>query len=212
MSVDITRRTGHETLTPEELALYHAIMAYRAGLGLAPIPLSADLTATAGKHVADTRGNIWPQAPDHALLHDWSDARYHGPRGSPEAMWFAPRRLGTGYDDPGYEIAGAGYADGAAALAGWQGSPAHDAILTSTGRWAGMDFSAIGIGVETRPGPGDFAGRIYYVWFGEARDPDGPEIRGTAGADVLRGTGFGDRMLGWGGGDRISGGAGLAAE
>ncbi len=56
---DIYARNAQDRLTLGELDLYHRIMAYRAEEGLDAIPLSAALTTTAGRHVADTRDNIW---------------------------------------------------------------------------------------------------------------------------------------------------------
>ena len=79
MAVDVYRRTKHDTLTLEELRLYHGITAYRAERGLDPLPLSKALTATAGRHVLDTRENIWRadlDLPGGATLHSWSDAFY----------------------------------------------------------------------------------------------------------------------------------------
>ena len=51
--------TDHDGTSAEELELYHLIMDYRASLGLDPIPLSNALSITAGRHVLDTRDNIW---------------------------------------------------------------------------------------------------------------------------------------------------------
>jgi hypothetical protein len=210
VTIDIYSPTPHDPLSLQELALWRAIMGYRAEHGLPAIPLSNALTVTAGRHALDTRENVWPEDPGHSLLHDWSDARYHGANGSPEAMWFAPDRLGTGYDDPGYEIAAAGAANVADALEVWKDSPPHDAILTNSDTWADRTFRAIGIGVETSPGPGVFAGRIFYVWFGETAD-EPPPVRGTVRADAIWGTQFSDRLVALGGNDRVSAGLGRDA-
>jgi len=210
MAVDIHRPTAHDFLSLEEFALYHRIMDYRAGLGLPAIPLSAALTATAGRHVLDTRENIWgagKEPPAGANYHSWSDAPYRADHRDPQVMWSAPQRLGTGYDAPGYEITGVGYAGGATVLAGWRASPSHDAILTGRGAWAGTEFHAIGIGAETSSGAGRFAGRVHHVWFGELPDV-APTIRGTGGSDKIRGTAFADRIDGRAGSDAIAGGAG----
>ena len=110
-------------------------------------------------------------------------------------MWEAPARLGTGYRGSGYEISAAGQADIGEALRGWQGSPGHDAILTASGGWRDVEMRAIGIGVETAPGPGPYAGgTIYHVWFGDAPDRRSPLIVGTGGDDRVRATAFADRV------------------
>lgn len=212
MAVDIYRTTAQDTLSLQELDLYHAIIDYRAGEGLAAIPLSRALTTTAGRHVLDTRENIWGEdlaLPRGANLHSWSDALYYADGRAPQAMWDAPERLGTGYASPGYEITGAGYPDIDAALDGWQASPGHDAILTNQGTWSRVDFNAIGIGVDTSAGDGPYAGRIFHVWFGEAPDTTGrPTILGTSRGDDIRGTPFEEWIDGGAGNDTIWGGGG----
>jgi Ca2+-binding RTX toxin-like protein len=212
MTVDVYQPTAEDPLDLEELALYRLIMDYRVSLGLAEIPLSRGLTATAGRHVVDTRENIWATGmvlPEGANLHSWSDAPYYGDHSQPQVMWDAPQRIGTGYTGNGYEISAAGYASIAAALAGWQGSPGHNAVIAQTGGWAGQPFLAIGIGVETAPGAGPYGGRVYHVWFGHEADPTGvPDIEGTAAGDRIAGTRFGDRLLGLDGADELLGGDG----
>jgi hypothetical protein len=221
VAVDVYRRTRHDTATLEELRLYHRITAYRAEHGHEPLPLSKALTATAGRHVLDTRENIWRAGldlPDGATLHSWSDAFYFADHRKPEVMWEAPARLGTGYAGNGYEISAAGQAGIGDALSGWQGSPGHDAILTGSGGWQGVEMRAIGIGVETSPGPGPYAGgTVFHVWFGDAADARAPRIVGTGDDDRARGTVFADRiggrdgddvLVGRRGADRLSGGPG----
>jgi hypothetical protein len=212
VAVDIYRRTRHDTLTLEELRLYHAITDYRAGQGLDPLPLSKDLTATAGRHVLDTRENIWRPGldlPDGATLHSWSDAFYFADHRRPEVMWEAPARLGTGYDGTGYEISAAGQPGVEAALDGWQSSPGHDAILAGRGAWRGVEMRAIGIGVETSPGPGPYAGgTVYHVWFGDVADTDPPTIAGSRADERVPGTAFEDRVFARGGDDVLLGGRG----
>jgi Ca2+-binding RTX toxin-like protein len=209
MAVDITRPTAHDALSLEELALYHLLMDYRATLGLDAIPLSKGLTATAGRHVLDTRENIWAAnlaLPAGANLHSWSDAPYFSDHRAPAVMWDAPERIGTGYTGNGYEISAAGYGSIAAALAGWQGSPGHNAVIAQTGPWAAPPFLAIGIGVETSAGAGPYGGRVFHVWFGHEEDPTGlPNILGSALGDNVRGTGFADRVFGLAGDDTLVG-------
>ena len=205
---EVYRATAHDHLTLKELALYHAILDYRASKGLAPLPLSAGLTATAGRHVIDTRENIWGadrDLPEGANLHSWSDAPYYADHRDPGAMWWAPKRLGTGDDSAGYEISAAGLGTIEKALAGWKASPGHNAVLANIDGWEDVKFHAIGIGVETRAGPGPYLGRVFHVWFGEKRDKAVPEIRGTADDDSFTATNFADDADGRGGDDSIRG-------
>lgn len=208
MTVDVTKATSQDGLSLQELSLYHAIMDYRASLGLAAIPLSKGLTTTAGRHVVDTRENIWAAGvtlPAGTSLHSWSDAYYYADNRDPSVMWDAPKRVNSGYTSAGYEISAAGFATVEAALGGWKGSASHNAILTQTGVWAGIDLKAIGIGVDTSPGAGIYAGRIFHVWFGETTDVSIPDISGTTAGDLVYGTLFADRILGGGGADEIYG-------
>lgn len=208
MPVDVTKPTSQDSLSLEELTLYHQITAYRASLGLAAIPLSGGLTTTAGRHVVDTRENIWAAGltlPAGTSLHSWSNAPYYADNRDPSVMWNAPQRVNSGYDSAGYEISASGFANTGLALDGWIGSPSHNAILTETGVWANIDLLAIGIGVDTSPGAGIYRGRIFHVWFGETADPTIPDIVGTTAADTVQGTLFADRIFGRGGSDFIYG-------
>ncbi|MGD1881494.1 MAG: hypothetical protein ACFB11_04100 [Paracoccaceae bacterium] len=208
MTVNIYAPTASDALSADELALYNLIMAYRATAGLDPIPLSADLTLTAGRHVLDTAYNIWEPGlalPAGANLHSWSDAPYLSDHSLAANMWNAPERLGTDYTSNGFEISAAGYGSVEAALAGWQGSPGHDAVIMNTGSWQNYDWNAIGVGVEFS-GSGPYGGRIYHVWFGRTEDNDGaPKILGTAANDTMEATTFADNINGLGGADTING-------
>ena len=208
MPVDVTQPHEQDSISPQELSLYHAIMDYRASLGLEPIRLSRALSATAGRHVVDTRENIWAEnveLPEGANLHSWSDAYYYEDQRAPEVMWEAPARIGTGYESAGYEISAAGFETTDDALEGWKASAAHDAVLANLGVWADIKYLAMGVGVDTSPGAGIYAGRIFHVWFGEAGDPEIPDIVGGADADIVVGTAFRDRIFGRNGDDDISG-------
>lgn len=212
MTVDITRPNEQDSITVQELSLYHQIMAYRAGLGLAAIPLSRALSTTAGRHVADWRENIWGEGIDlpsgDRNLHSWSDAPYYSDHRNPEAMWDAPKRVGTDYASAGYEISAAGFSTVEGALDGWKASASHNAVLANLGVWADIKFLAIGIGVDTSPGEGKYLGRIFHVWFGEAADSAAPSIVGTSGADAFSGTAFADDINGGAGDDEIQAGRG----
>ncbi|MBP7001982.1 calcium-binding protein [Amaricoccus sp.] len=208
MTVDVTQPTSQDGLTLQELSLYHSIMAYRASLGLAAIPLSRGLTTTAGRHVADTRENIWAASlalPAGTSLHSWSDAPYYADNRDPSVMWTAPQRVNSGYTSAGYEISAAGFATTDLALEGWKASASHNAIIAQTGVWAGIDLKAIGIGVDTSEGAGIYKGRVFHVWFGETTDAAIPDISGTTAADYVLGTLFADRILAGAGADEVYG-------
>lgn len=212
MSVDIYTANAQDDLSAQELALYHLIMDYRAERGLAPIPLSADLTLVAGRHVLDTTENIWGEGldlPEGANLHSWSGAPYFSDHRAAEVMWDAPQRLGTDYPGMGFEISAAGYSSIEAALVGWQRSEGHNQVIVNEGIWASQTWNAIGIGVEMDgPEGGIYGGRAFHVWFGREADIEGPRIIGEAIGEVLTGTGFVDRISGGVGNDWIDGGAG----
>ena len=212
MTVDIYAPTSHDSLSLQELQLYHLIMDYRADNGLAAIPLSSDLTLVAGRHALDTTANIWEAGltlPEGANLHSWSDAFYYSDHRTPEVMWEAPERLGTDYPGYGFEISASGYNTIESAMAGWQSSSGHDAVILNEGIWAASDWNAIGIGVETDGvGTGVSGGRIYHVWFGREADNATPVIFGTDTADHMTGTNFADQLFAGGGNDTVTGGEG----
>ena len=120
------------------------------------------------------------------------NAFYFADHRRPEVMWEAPARLGTGYDGTGYEISAAGQPGVEAALDGWQSSPGHDAILAGRGAWRGVEMRAIGIGVETSPGPGPYAGGTVYRMTEEQtlrfeimrNDTLGIRMGGTSGVEI----------------------------
>jgi RTX calcium-binding nonapeptide repeat (4 copies) len=215
MTVDIYAPTPQDSVSLAEYQLYREIIAYRATQGLPALPLSKALSTTAGRHVVDTRENIWAEnvvLPPGANLHSWSDAYYYEDGRAPEVMWYAPLRLGTGYSSPGYEITAAGYLNGTAALEAWKASPGHRAVLDNSGIWEDVTFASIGVGLETASNParyGTYEGRVYHVWFGEAADPTGPPvIICTPGPDEFTATPFADIVHGLSGRDRIAGGEG----
>ena len=212
MTVDIYRRTTQDGISLAELALYHEIMAYRASVGLPALRLSKALSATAGRHVLDTRDNIWAsdlELPSGTSIHSWSDAPYYADGRNPSVMWEAPARLGTGYAAGGYEIAAAGQASGSEALAGWKASAGHNAVLTESGGFDDIGFRSIGVGLDASPGAGPYGGTVYYVWFGAADDPTGvPGIVATRAADRVAATAFADIVYGLAGNDTLSGGRG----
>ncbi|MCC1493217.1 M10 family metallopeptidase C-terminal domain-containing protein [Cognatishimia sp. F0-27] len=208
--VNIYVPNAHDTISPDELKLYHLIMEYRATANLPVIPLSAGLSATAGRHAVDTYENIWVaglQLPEGANLHSFSDAPYYSDHSAAEVMWFAPQRLNTSYPDYGFEISAAGSRTVEGALAGWQGSSGHDNVIMNRSIWSDWTWEAIGIGVEINQDYSvPYQGNIHHVWFGRSPDPGGaPLIEGTDEADEMKGTQFDDTIGAGGGDDRVTG-------
>jgi hypothetical protein len=182
MTIDIRTAQPGDALSWLEHDLYELLMEYRASEGLDPIPLSKALTATAGRHAADTMYNIWDagvRLPAGANLHSWSDAAYYADHRYPERVWDAPARIGIEYPSAGYEISAAGYRTIEAALDGWKGSPGHNGVILNLGPWSDVEFKAIGVGIEidadvSSPYGGPEYGvpsTIFHVWFGESEDP-----------------------------------------
>lgn len=210
MTVNIHQPSPEDSISPSELALYRALMDYRMAHGLPAIPLSKALTTTAARHAVDTVENIGvfhTGDPGENRGHAWSDALFDGrDPATYGAMWFAPQRLGTEYLSEGFEIA-TGYTTPRAftmtpqkALAGWQGSAGHNAVILNQGPWD-QAWKAVGVGM--------YKG-IANVWFGATTDLTGaPAIVGTVAAEVISGFATNDTILGGGGNDTIDGLDGL---
>ncbi len=177
MATNYYSNTSEDTIDGDELTLYNLIMDYRGTLGLSTIPLSAGLTATAGRHVLDTVYNTGAYEG-----HSWSDAAYSGSDSSTYLnMWNAPTRIGTSYTGNGYEIS-TGYVGSfvtntimtaANALANWQSSPGHNDVITNQSPWL-QDWLAIGIGMHKG---------VAHVWFGHETDPGGTPTIDTSVSD-----------------------------
>lgn len=161
---------GSITPTADELKLYRLIMRYRASRGLSQIPLSSSLMHVAQVHARDLTDNR--PASGGCNMHSWSGKGswtaccYTPDHRQAACMWNKPREL-TPYTGNGYEIShgmwGASItAEGA--LRGWQGSPGHNAVILSEGKWSRHPWKAIGIGIY---------GNYAVVWFGEIDDPAG---------------------------------------
>lgn len=213
MTFDVTKPHDSDDLSSAELEFYHLVMEYRAANGADEIPLSTALTTTAGRHAADWIENIWRaevEMPDGTDLHSWSDAPYYSDGRSPEVMWDAPERIGTGYLGDGFEISAAGYSSAAAALKAWTESGGHSDVLLNAGDWSALSFNAIGVGIEIDPTAGGiFGGRIYHIWLGVAEDTQGgPQVFWGDGDDEMTLTAFDDSAAGGKGHDTLSGEAG----
>ena len=210
MTVNIHQPSPEDSISLIELTLYRALMDYRVANGLPIIPLSKALTTTAARHAVDIVENIGvfrAGEPGENRGHSWSDAPFDGRDPATYSnMWFAPQRLGTGYATEGFEIATGYTAPGAftmtpqKALAGWQASAGHDAVILNQGPWD-QAWKAVGVGM--------YKG-IANVWFGATTDPTGaPAIVGTTAAEVIVGFVADDTILGGGGNDTIDGLDGL---
>jgi Ca2+-binding RTX toxin-like protein len=165
-----------DALTATEAQLAQMINDYRAQSGLAPVRLSSSLSMVAARHDEDILfnfGGYQTGLPGTSIAHSWSDAAYNALNPATfSAVWSAPQRLGTAYPGNGYEIL-AGYAapytattpiTPAVALAGWQNSASHNALLLNLGAWGALGWNAMGIGIEDG---------VASVWFGTDTDPAG---------------------------------------
>lgn len=187
MATNYYTNSSEDSIDGDEYALYELIMDYRADLGLPSIPLSAGLSATAGRHVLDSVYNTG------YVGHSWSDAPYDSANSATYPnMWEAPQRLGTSYDGYGFEIstgflgdAEAFYMSPARALSNWQNSAPHDAVITNEGVWSDQ-WGAIGIGMHKG---------IAHVWFGNEFDPGGPPVYQLSVPDT--GVAFSSTTIDW---------------
>jgi len=155
-----------EAPTADVMKLHSLINQYRLSKGLPEIPLSKSLTHVAMIHAKDIQDN---PANGSCNGHSWSSKGpwtsccYTPDHAKAKCMWDKPREL-TNYAGNGYECAYAGVGDPEAALRGWQGSSAHNAVIINQGIWARIKWKSIGVGIS---------GNNAVIWFGEETDPDG---------------------------------------
>ena len=149
-SLPATGEPGY-CLTSEEATLATLINEYRTSLGLPEVPTSRSLSTVAQWHVRDLQWNNPGSGYDPRGLpcnmHSWSDEGLWSPvcytsdHYYADGMWNKPREITDGvYPTHGFEIAmgGIGWtATAEDALAGWQGSPAHNNVIIEQGPWAG---------------------------------------------------------------------------
>ncbi|NVO20809.1 MAG: CAP domain-containing protein [Bacteroidetes bacterium] len=174
----LAQEPGRNCLTGEEQALGRLINEYRMEKHLPGIKLSASLCFVARTHSKDLSGTDVYKGKCN--LHSWSDQGkwtaccYTPDHKDAACMWNKPRELTT-YQGDGFEIA---YFTTATfdtpemlareALKAWKGSPGHNEIIINSGKWADMDWKAMGVG--------SWNGYVT-VWFGKETDPAGePEI------------------------------------
>lgn len=135
---------SHETGSAET-DLIALINAYRASNGLQTVSPDGALTAAAGWMAGD-------MAARNYIGHVSSDGR--SPTQRMTAFGYPATSMYTGED------LAAGYGTASAALAGWQASPAHNAVLLNA------NYNAVGLGLVYEP-------RSTYKWYWAA-DFGGP--------------------------------------
>lgn len=153
--------------TPEEVALYDLIAAFRKEKNLPPVPFSKSLSYVARVHLMD----LTAHRPDFAGCnpHSWSDKGkwksccYSRDEKRIACMTEKPKEL-TNYKAKAWEII---YEAGEPAVAAdafdlWKEISLTRDYFSNEGKWA-KPWKAIGIAVY-----GDYAS----VWFGEGDDPE----------------------------------------
>lgn len=158
--------SGEEScLAEDERELLSRIQRYREKNGLAPIPVSKSLTRVAKIHVRDLAYNEPHKEGGQCNGHSWSEQEnwtpccYTPDHAEAKCMWRKPREL-TSYEGSGFEIAytSTGSADPRSVLSGWQSSPAHDEVIVNEGKWNGIRWGAVGVGIYDG---------YAVAWFGE---------------------------------------------
>jgi hypothetical protein len=178
-------------ISAEEADLLSRVNAYRQQNGLGAVPVSRTLMTVAQWHARDARLNGASIFNVSCNLHSWSNTRpelwsggcYTGDHANAAMMWNKPAELSDGaYATEGFENAAQGYATPAAALAGWQGSSAHNQVILNQGGWAQLSWRSIGVGI-------DMSSRYYFLWFGYQSDPQGT-MQPCSAVGLLFGNGF----------------------
>ena len=178
-----------ECLSADEAALAQLMNDYRQNQGLAPVPVTASLTAVAQWHVWDLDVNH-PHGGE-CNLHSWSDGTlwtpvcYTADHANASGMWDKPREItADAYTGNGFEIAywTSGTASPAGALSGWQNSSGHNDVILNAGIWQSYNpWPAMGVGMR---------GGYAVIWFGGIADSQGtiPECGSTPTSQVVWGS------------------------
>lgn len=173
-------------LNAEEVELARLANEYRQQHGLPAVPVSFSLSSVAQWHVWDLAAN--DPVGGVCNLHSWSNARpqtwqavcYTSNHAQATQMWSKPRQItANAYSSDGYEISagGGGGITPDLALALWQASAAHRAVILNTSIWSNYPWSAMGVGL--------FQGYAV-IWFGTLADPLGTMPACGAGGAELR--------------------------
>lgn len=151
------------------IELADRINAYRESRGLPRIPRSRSLGLVAATHVRDQERNH----PDTGSCnqHSWSSSGpwtpccYTPDHAQAACMWKKPAEI-AGFRGSGYEISMKSTASVSPeeALAGWQSSPAHHAVMINEGTWSKKPWRSLGTAV---------LGGHAVAWFAEEADPAG---------------------------------------
>lgn len=151
------------------IELADRINAYRESRGLPRIPRSRSLGLVAATHVRDQEQNH----PDTGSCnqHSWSSAGpwtsccYTPDHAQAACMWKKPSEI-AGFRGSGYEISMKSSAKVSPqdAVAGWQSSPAHHAVMINEGTWSKKPWRSLGTAV--------FGGHAV-AWFAEEADAAG---------------------------------------
>ncbi|HOW26533.1 MAG TPA: CAP domain-containing protein [Bacteroidales bacterium] len=157
----------HPLPTSAEYRLYEMINEYRAGLRLAPVPLSDKLCTVARIHARDLAENL--PYDERCNLHSWSDKGswtpccYEKDHRQAPCMWDKPAEL-TGYRGKGYEVAywNDFYYENpddivVDALRAWKKSRGHQTVIINAEMWHELEWRAMGVSV--------YKGYVL-VWFG----------------------------------------------
>ncbi|MCC6645217.1 MAG: hypothetical protein IT374_06585 [Polyangiaceae bacterium] len=145
------------------------INAYRESRGLPRIPRSRALGRVAATHVRDQE----QQRPDTGSCnqHSWSSAGpwtpccYTADHAQAACMWKKPAEI-SGFGATGYEISvrSSDRVSPAEAVASWQSSPEHHAVMINGGTWSKRAWRSLGTAVM---------GGHAVAWFAEEADPSG---------------------------------------
>jgi uncharacterized protein YkwD len=165
-------------LSPQETEMIRLVNHYRERRGLPPVPVSRSLVMVARLHALDLQQNRPDQGSDSrgmtCNMHswssrgDWKPGCYTNDHRNADLMRAKPREItGNVYREAGYEAVywiSSPPVDPQLVLEGWAKSPDHRALLFESGKWVGINFKALGVGVTD-----NFA----VLWFGTMRDPLG---------------------------------------
>ncbi len=165
-------------LTDQEAEMVRFVNQYRVHSNFPPVKVSRSLVKVARIHAADLQKHRPDLGHDskgmRCTTHSWSShgewtpGCYTPDHRNADLMRNKPREITNyAYDDVGYEIIywrSKSPVVPEQAIEGWIKSQDHRALLFETGRWAGIDFKVVGVGI---------ADNYLVLWFGPSIDPLG---------------------------------------
>lgn len=175
----LEERGPFSCLSQKEARLLKLVNDYRAYYGMRRIANSRSLNKVARLHAMDLAEHGAGEGSDSRGLpcnmHSWSDRGFWTPfcytddQFYKNLMWKKPQEITNNvYDDVAYENTYWTSADEALpvrVLESWKKSPPHKSLMLETGKWAGSNWGAIGVGVYKN---------VAVVWLGTMADPLGP--------------------------------------